>query len=69
MPQVLRVSSPSAPLEIERRSDGTLLVYVHSWDGDGTPLPDAVFTFAPGDPQYGRWEREFHEESRRLEAS
>jgi hypothetical protein len=69
MQETLRVSSPSAPLEIERRPDGSLLVYVHSWDEDGMPLPDAVFTFAPGDPQYGRWDREFDEEARRLEAS
>ena len=43
----------------ERRADGGLLVYVHSVDENGEPLPDAVFTFVPGDPQYGRWIEEF----------
>ena len=59
MCEVSRVSSPNGPWEIERRADGGLLVYVHSVDENGEPLPDAVFTFVPGDPQYGRWIEEF----------
>jgi hypothetical protein len=59
MCEVFRVSSSNGPWEIECRADGSLLVYVHSSDVDGTPLPDAVFTFVPGDPQYGRWVEEF----------
>ena len=51
--------------EIERRSDGALLVRVHSLQREGRQLPDAVFTFRSGDPQYSYWEQEFgarHEE-------
>jgi hypothetical protein len=45
--------------EIERRSDGALLVRVHSPQREGRQLPDAVFTFRAGDPQYSFWEQEF----------
>jgi hypothetical protein len=52
----------SAPLldscVVERRNEHTLLVRVHSVDRQGRPLPDAVFTFRKGDPQYERWERQ-----------
>lgn len=41
--------------DIERRSDGVLLVRVHSSARNGRPLPDAVFTFRQGDPQYEYW--------------
>ncbi|MEN6405670.1 MAG: hypothetical protein ABFC77_04275 [Thermoguttaceae bacterium] len=41
--------------EIQRRRDGALLVRVHSQDRQGRPLPDAVFTFRQGDPQYDYW--------------
>ncbi|MDO4569005.1 MAG: hypothetical protein Q4D38_01310 [Planctomycetia bacterium] len=40
---------------IEERPNGVLLVRVHSVDSDGKPLPDAVFTFRPNDPQYEIW--------------
>jgi hypothetical protein len=43
--------------DIERRDDQTLLVRVHSIDRHGRRLPDAVFTFRKGDPQYEHWER------------
>ena len=39
----------------QRRRDGSVLVRVHSYDRNGRPLPDAVFTFRPGDPQYNYW--------------
>src|SRR5215510_1388333 len=40
---------------IERRSDGAVLVRVLS-RGDRLPrLPDAVFTFRAGDPQFDYW--------------
>jgi hypothetical protein len=41
--------------DVQRHSDGTVLVRVHSLDRHGRPLPDAVFTFRVGDPQYGYW--------------
>jgi hypothetical protein len=49
---------PTAELpacDVERRKDGTVLVRVHSSDRHGSPLPDAVFTFRQGDPQYDFW--------------
>ncbi len=45
--------------DIERRSDGVFLVRVHSVDRRGRQLPDAVFTFRLGDPQYGYWEEKW----------
>ena len=47
----------SESLDVERRADGALLVRVRSRDAAGQPLPDAVFTFRRGDPQYDYWER------------
>ena len=38
--------------DVLRRADGTVLVRVHSCDRNGRPLPDAVFSFRIGDPQY-----------------
>ena len=52
---------PCTPLEswdVQRRHDGTVLVRVHSYDRQGRELPDAVFTFRLGDPQYDYWERQ-----------
>jgi hypothetical protein len=40
---------------VERCGDGTVLVRVHSCDRNGRRLPDAVFTFRIGDPQYSYW--------------
>lgn len=41
---------------LERRSDGAILVRVPSSMHDGhTRLPDAVFSFRDGDPQYAIW--------------
>ena len=42
--------------QIERRADGVILVRVPSWDRAGRPLPDAVFSFRNGDPQFLRWD-------------
>jgi hypothetical protein len=47
--------------EIQRRKDGALLVRVPSAARNGTPLPDAVFTFCLGDPQYNFWEQQWRE--------
>jgi hypothetical protein len=42
--------------DVERRSDGAVLVRVHSRKVDGRALPDAVFAFRAGDPQFSFWE-------------
>ena len=46
----------------ERRRDGSVLVRVRSYDRNGRPLPDAVFTFRPGDPQYSYWSQRADEQ-------
>jgi hypothetical protein len=43
---------PADRLSIEQRKDGTLVVRVRS---EGERLPDAVFSFRCGDPQYAYW--------------
>ena len=45
---------PDARLVIEKRGDGAIVVRVRSED---SRLPDAVFSFRCGDPQYARWSR------------
>jgi len=47
--------------DVERRADGAVLVRVHSADRTGQRLPDAVFTFRRGDPQFERWESRWRE--------
>jgi hypothetical protein len=47
--------------DVERRDDDALLVRVHSAN---RRLPDAVFTFRKGEPQYDHWV----EQLRRLSA-
>jgi hypothetical protein len=42
-------------LVIQRRADGALLVRVPSRPRSGNRLPDAVFSFRVGDPQYSFW--------------
>lgn len=48
--------------QIERRSDGAVLVRVPSREREGRRLPDAVFAFRSGDPQYGYWEQRLREQ-------
>ena len=43
--------------DVERRDDGAVVVRVRSSQADGHPLPDAVFAFRDGDPQYSFWEQ------------
>ena len=43
---------------IERRADGAVVVRVHSRAAGGRPLPDAVFAFRAGDPQYSFWDEQ-----------
>jgi hypothetical protein len=45
--------------DVQRRDDGAVLVRVHSSDRQGRQLPDAVFAFRLGDPQFDYWEKEF----------
>ena len=44
---------------LERRSDGAILVRVPSRASGNRPLPDAVFAFRAGDPQFAFWEQQF----------
>ena len=44
--------------DVERRHDGAVLVRVHSRVIDGRALPDAVFAFRAGDPQFVFWEQQ-----------
>ena len=48
-------SIPDDRLSIEKRSDGAILVRVQSAGAAGERLPDAVFSFRCGDPQYSYW--------------
>jgi hypothetical protein len=41
--------------DVERRDDDTVLVRVHSSIRQGRQLPDAVFSFRSGEPQYEYW--------------
>jgi len=59
-----RFSSPASHsiqqhrCEIRRRDDGAVVVRVRSAaDGDAT-LPDAVFAFRQGDPQFQYWDEQ-----------
>jgi len=47
--------------DVEEREDGAVLVRVHSYDNTGKRLPDAVFAFRAGDPQYKFWEKKLQE--------
>jgi hypothetical protein len=46
---------PEERLTIEKRPDGVLVVRVQSAGPPGSRLPDAVFSFRCGDPQYAYW--------------
>jgi hypothetical protein len=47
--------------DADLRNDGAVLVRVHSSDRNGRRLPDAVFTFRLGDPQFDYWEEKCRE--------
>ena len=49
------VPIPDERISIEKRSDETLVVRVRSEGPEGRRLPDAVFSFRCGDPQYSYW--------------
>ncbi len=44
--------------QLELRGDGAVLVRVPSSGTYGRRLPDAVFAFRIGDPQYDFWQRQ-----------
>ena len=44
---------------IQRRGDGALVVRVPSRANGANRLPDAIFSFRAGDPQYSYWEQEY----------
>jgi hypothetical protein len=48
--------------QVERRSDGAVLVRVRSRDTAGHRAPDAIFAFRQGDPQYSYWEARLREQ-------
>ena len=47
--------------DVQRRDDGAVLVRMHSCDRQGRRLPDAVFAFRLGDPQFDYWEQQFRD--------
>ena len=46
---------PDDQLSLEQRSDGAVVVRVRSLGNGKDRLPDAVFAFRCGDPQYAYW--------------
>ena len=42
-------------IRVERRADGAVVVRVKSSGAGSERLPDAVFSFRCGDPQYAYW--------------
>ena len=46
---------PADRLTIQKREDGAIVVRVQSAGDDRSRLPDAVFSFRCGDPQYAYW--------------
>ncbi len=56
MPSPLEPSGiPESHVRIEQRSDGAVVVRVRSAGEGDARLPDAVFSFRCGDPQYAYW--------------
>jgi len=60
------IGIPDERIAIEQRADGTVVVRVRSESSDasGASLPDAVFSFRNGDPQYSYWVRRYNDRSR-----
>jgi len=52
-PETSRI--PDHRVKIEKRGDGAIVVRVRSEGPDESRLPDAVFSFRNGDPQYAYW--------------
>jgi hypothetical protein len=59
----MALSSMTVPeWKIERRANGVLIVRIPSKNRRGQPLPDAVFSFRAGDPQYTLWEERYKQQ-------
>jgi hypothetical protein len=52
---------PPDRITIEQRRDGAIVVRVKSEGPEPSRLPDAVFSFRCGDPQYAYWLRRLGE--------
>jgi hypothetical protein len=52
---------PPERIAIEQRRDGAIVVRVKSAGPERSRLPDAVFSFRCGDPQYAYWLRRLGE--------
>ncbi len=63
MAAVDTLSTDSNSWDIERRKDGAMIVRMHSTDRNGNSLPDAVFTFRTGDPQFSYWELQWRQKN------
>jgi hypothetical protein len=48
--------------ELSRRTDGAVVVRIPSNPNNGHTLPDAVFAFRLGDPQYAYWESQLRQQ-------
>jgi len=59
------IKIPDERLSIEKRADGAVVVRVQSEGPEDSRLPDAVFSFRCGDPQYAYWLGRFDAASRR----
>lgn len=46
---------PDHRITIEKRDDGVIVVRIQSAGDERNRLPDAVFSFRCGDPQYAYW--------------
>ena len=55
--------------DLHRRGDGAVVVRVRSRSSAHGTLPDAVFAFRHGDPQYSYWERQLRDRERLSTAS
>ena len=54
-PQTETAVIPDDRLTVQKRDDGAIVVRVRSEGEDCDRLPDAVFSFRCGDPQYAYW--------------
>jgi hypothetical protein len=58
MPSPTDISGiPDDRISVQQRSDGSIVVRIQSAGDERNRLPDAVFSFRCGDPQYDYWLR------------
>jgi hypothetical protein len=48
--------------DLQRRQDGAVVVRIRSRERADGRLPDAVFSFRRGDPQYNYWDGKLREQ-------